>query len=1001
MYRNKLVKCIYILFLAFSAQFLQAAAKPTIYKWDMSFSDGWSKSLQYDLFHSAVALQGLANREAPRVFLVFDERDQLWLDRLVEPGGLCEGWNIETINNISEYIDMFAGLARGVVLYDSSPETGVISTSLAATSAAAARDCIALRNDPDSGVYKMFVTNSSGARLPIVLDLSGKFTGSGTIWQTGRESTGSAKCDAYIWLVENYIKTGMLDTTNISYTLDLWGMKDEVDMNHTQLRNLDYAFKKKAVCFELSPWADEAATDDPTQPLGTDFETFKTILDECNIQNNYSEMIKFCGFTNWARKYTDNVGGIHTGVETEWQLVRLLSGYNSYQEADAPGLNFVSNTSFYNALKPALEEREYLQNSPPSYQDLVERGFIDSSGNVVDNNYILIYMGDYDQASWMLYWLAGERYDDSARGEVPCCWAPTPNTSDRISVAYDYVFRNKSDKDYFVGGNSGAGYLHPGQLYGERWPSGYADARDVWKRHCQKYYRMFDYSISSRIQNGSSGELELVDCEVYKSFSGDGMAVNMRDNIAAPMLSTNIPIIKTTPTILYTDTINAAKLGLTSGSGVNFSLYRAINIYPQDLKDLEEECRLLGNDYRFLDAYSFYYLLRHHLGGYNTYRASWAGCDVPGILETSQNLQVQVAVRNDGWDLWSRQDGYGLMYAIVPSGEEVTADDFRLDKRVLLSSSETVATGETADFSISIEMPNLEGEYDLYFDMVGYSEQNLLTNPGFESDFEGWRTFAVNGSEAEFSISNDSYEGDKAALMNVLAAAEGDHAIDRYIDKIDAEYGNSYEVSFAAKKVGISDTRLRLTVSERDINGAFLGKSQTYDFNPNQSEYDLFSVDYAIQDLNTKYINAAFRVVDSSGAKTAGSCLIDNVAVINLDEINKYTSFMQRNNLPYKIDLKVVDDVYSVDTDNDGISDVVELEHGLLPWYPHDGVCGDVGYLQADKSGKTGAPDCFVDVYDLADLASNWLSVSEDYRDFAILAMQWLWCNDPQTIECW
>ncbi|AQQ70229.1 hypothetical protein SMSP2_00572 [Limihaloglobus sulfuriphilus] len=990
---------VLILILLFAAVTGLSQQRPTIYKWDLRFANTWSRDLQYDLFHSAVALQGLANRDAPRVFLVFEEDDQLWLDRLVEPGGLCEGWNIETINNISEYINMFAGLAQGVVLYDSSPETGVISTSLVATSAAAARDCIALRNDPDSGVYKMFVTNSSGARLPIVLDLSGKFTGSGTIWQTSRESTGSAKCDAYIWLVENYIKTGLLDTTNISYTLDLWGMKDEVALDHTQLRNLDYAFKKKAVCFELSPWPDEVPNDDPTQPLGTDFETFKTILDECNIQNNYSEMIKFCGFTNWAYKYTARAGGSHEGVSTEWQTVRLLSAYNTYMEAEALGRNFISNTSFYNALKPALMQRRYIQNPPPSYQELVDKGFIDSSGNVVENNYVMIYMGDYDQAAWTLYWLAGDRYDDPARGVVPCSWAPTPNTSDRIGVAYDYMYRNKSDKDYFIAGDSGAGYVNPTQLYGIRWPSGYPDGRDIWKKHCQKYYRMFDYSITGWLLNSGSGDLSLTDADTYKQFSGDGIGFN-RD-LDDPVLSGNVALIERNGPDLYRDTIEISKLGLQSGSGVNFSWYRAINIYPQNLKDLEEECLELGYDYKFVDAYTFYYLLRYYLGGNNNHRVCWRGDDIPDILETSQSRQVQLTVRNDGWDIWSRQDGYSLVYAIVPGGQELTADDYNLDKRVSLGDSEAVSTGQIANFEVSLDMPEIEGEYDLYFDMIKFADANLLTNPSFESDFADWRTFAVSGSEGEFSISGDSSDGDKAVLMNITSGSQGDHALDRDRNRIAVEYGNAFSVSFDSKKAAAGETKIRLTVSEFNANGDYLAKYGAFDFDPDQSQYMQCNCEYEIQDENTKYINIGFRVVNYNGAKTAGSYLIDSVSITDSDLDNSCLAFSSYNNLPWKTTLQVVDDVYSVDTDNDGISDVVELEHGLLSWYPQDGVCGDVGYLQADTSGDAGVPDCYVDVNDLIDLASMWLTGSAGYDDFTVLARQWLWCNDPQAIECW
>ncbi|MFI4912147.1 MAG: GxGYxYP domain-containing protein [Sedimentisphaeraceae bacterium JB056] len=837
MFNEKSKKYLMVFITLLLVQIGYAVNKPTIYKWDLRFAYSWSRELQYDTFHMAVGLQGLANREAPRVFLVFDDDDQLWLDRLVETGGLCEGWNVQTINNISEYIDRFSQYADGVILYDKSPDTGVISTSLVATSAASAEDCIALRNEPTSGIYRMLISNSTSPQLPIIMDLSGKFNGSGTIWGTSVASTGSAKCDAYIWLIENYVKAGQLDTTKIVHTMDLWGMKEEVAIDHAQLRNLDYAFSEKAVCFELSPWEDEIPNDDPTQPLGTDFETFRTILDECNQNNNYSEMIKFCGFNNWAYKYTDEVGGSHGGVATEWRTVQLITAYNSYMEGDALGLSYVSNTSFYNALEPVVKSRRYIQNSPPSYQDMVDKGYIDANGSVVDNNYIMIYMGDYDQASWMLYWLGGDRYDDPARGQVPCSWALTPNSIDRVGVTFDYMYRNKSDKDVFIAGDSGAGYVQPTQLYGDRWPSGYADGREIWKKHCEKYYRMLDYSISGWILNGASGTLSMTDVDTFKKFSGDGIGFN--DDLDNAVVYDNVPVIQRNGPDLYNHSISASALGLTSGSGVNFAWYRSILLYPQKLKDLEDECATLGNDYKFVDAYTYYYLLRYYLGGNNDYRTAWVGDDIPAILETSQTYPSQITVRNDGWDTWSEDLNYRFAYAIVPSGTEPVHSDFDIRGRFYIDNGVTVSTGQSVTFNVDIAAPSQAGDYDLYYDLVR-----------------------------------------------------------------------------------------------------------------------------------------------------------DGV-----------TWFRERNNLEWKMPVKVVADKYSVDTDNDGICDIVEMNNGLLPWYPFDGSCGDVGYMIADISGVEGIADCYIDIYDLRKLASLWLSSDAegviDFNDYMIIAGQWLSCNDPENIECW
>lgn len=42
--------------------------------------------------------------------------------------------------------------------------------------------------------------------------------------------------------------------------------------------NHDYFVAKRGFFWDLSPWADEAPIDDPTQPLGTDLTTLQAIL---------------------------------------------------------------------------------------------------------------------------------------------------------------------------------------------------------------------------------------------------------------------------------------------------------------------------------------------------------------------------------------------------------------------------------------------------------------------------------------------------------------------------------------------------------------------------------------------------------------------------------------------------------------------------------------------------------------------------------------------------
>jgi hypothetical protein len=726
----------------FCSSAANAVTKPNIYHLDLRNTTSMPDEKRYDIIHASTCIQGLANRQAPRVFITFHDKDPLWLDRLRETNGLCEGWSVREIKSFEEYLRLFKKYVNGVVLYDPDPDTGAISTNLVATTVAGVEGGIAVRKDESTGsMYNYLVNNPQGPKLPVIVDLAGKFTGSGTIWQTSSPSTGSAKCDAYIWAIEKYIDTGKCDPTTLMYSLDLWGLK--VKPKHPDrpknwqmllLANLDYAITRKGFCFELSPWGDEAPNDDPTQPLGSDLETYKKILHACNLQTNQKEAIKSCGFLNIDFKYTSIVGSKHDPVPTEWEREWLQTAYNTYSETDAPPLSYFSNSSFYTGLMPILRSRRYIQNPPPSYEEMVSRGLIDSKGDVAAGNYILLGMQDYDQCSWTLYLLAGDRYDDPARGQSCLNWMVAPNAVDRVSVALDYMQRHKSDKDYFCGGDAGAGYINPTQLRGLREPSGYPSGVSVWQKHCRKYYRMFDYSITGWLLDGKSGLntrlfylLGNEDLDTYIPFSGDGIGVGYYTTYISQTLHNNCPAIKRS----WPDDPRAEHI-INYSAGVHFAWYRTILRYPRDIKALQDKCLSAedNNNRHFLDMYSFYYLLRHNFGGKNNYRAAWVSDNIPRIMAAGQTYPVTVSVRNDGWDTWTGSFGYSLGHAVISPKKELLDDDY-LPQRTPIPEDITVKPGETVTFSFKITAPKTLGNFDLYYDMFkndigSFREQNNI-----------------------------------------------------------------------------------------------------------------------------------------------------------------------------------------------------------------------------------------------------------------------------------
>ncbi|MCE5199974.1 carboxypeptidase regulatory-like domain-containing protein [bacterium] len=680
---------------------------------------GLSNAQTYDVYHTTSCIQGLANRQAPRLFVRYPEctntspDDSLWLGRLLEQGGLCEDWPVVDVNSIGDLVDIYRGYINGVIVYDDT--TGVLSTSLAATTAAACEGAIAVRKDTASDSLYTYLTVTKG--LPVLIDLSGKFTGSGTIWGTnGVHSTGSAKCDAYIWAKVNYLDTGKCNPTVLSYTLDEYGLKIGQILWVSQLSNLDYAVSQKAFCFDLSPWGDERPNDDLVQPLGTDRNTFMTILNACNIQTGQSKMIRFCGFPRWDVKYTNyqSIGGSHSPSSTESYFIQLLGPYNAYCEPYAPSPSWVANTSFYAALKPEVMDRRYVQNPPPTYTDMVTRGLIDSNGNVLAGNYIMIGLGDYDGPIWPLYQLGSVRgindqylgqpiWDNTERGNVYCNWGINPNLIDRASVALDYFYRHKSSKDFFIGWDSGAGYVDPARLHGTR-ISGYGDARPMWQEHCKNYYRMLDYSITGWTYP-PIGSSEL---EVFIPFSNDGVG-----SAGGQRLLSNMPCSQK-----GTDFANNYSTGVINNStGANFASYDTCMWTPSMVRDLKNYWGTTNN-HQFLDAPTYFYLLRYYLGGSNNYRATWVGDTIPRIMAKGHTYSATVTVRNDGWDTWSQASLYGLGYAIVSSGTTPAGSDYDAHSRFQVPSGATVAPGQSVTFTVNIVAPSTNGKYDLYYDMV-------------------------------------------------------------------------------------------------------------------------------------------------------------------------------------------------------------------------------------------------------------------------------------------
>ena len=571
----------------------------------------------WDETHLVAALQGLSNRQSPRLYLFFTSQwgvatDRFWLDRFSEPfpdgtSGWLQNRPRQMVATLEELLEIFRDSYFGVVVYDER----VPATSNLASTIAGVENLLPIRYDeaPDS-LYTWLVKDKSGPQLTervtlLADDKTELFTARGTIPDTEIPSTGSAKADAYRWLLERYIKTGRCDTTHAGYYMDAWWLTQPNSLQNALLTNHDYFIAKRGFFFDLSPWEDETPVDDPKQPQGADFATFCDLLRAAYEQNGGQAMLHVGGFTPWDTKYTDhrNSGGKHQAVPTEWRHAEILSCFNAYMDADALGCGAMANGSFFMHFPLA----EHYAQKRPTLDELKQLGWLDANNRPADKTFVTLYIGDYDSAAWV-YQAMPIFWPDTARGSIPIGWAFNPNLADRFAPGFDYLRRTASDKDSFVAGDSGAGYINPMHLIEPRPFSNLPSGLDVWTEHCKKYYTRWDIGITGFLIDGFAPDSNETIRRAYVTFSPNGIVLQRGGKSG-----TTDSMPWTTMKSDLADPQSGAKtiLNDTQAAGTQFLIYRTILWSPTKIKQLYETVQAdvdKGKRIIFLDPYQFFLL---------------------------------------------------------------------------------------------------------------------------------------------------------------------------------------------------------------------------------------------------------------------------------------------------------------------------------------------------------------------------------------------------------
>ncbi|MDR3709009.1 MAG: GxGYxYP family putative glycoside hydrolase [Capsulimonadaceae bacterium] len=604
---------------------------PTVYTYDLTptrnydWSSDEARNNAWAEVHLVAALQGLVNRGYARLYTTYvtsDPRspgniDNFWFNVMRAKGGWIENSPLETIDSIEDLAIKFRPYYNGVVVYD----LRVPATSNVASTAAGCEKLLPIPYDPRPGsVYSRLVTG--GPKLPVCVRLVNE---NGSSLFTGSE-TGSAKCDAYLWAKRRYLDTGLCDPKFMAYYVDSWaltgGLKKLQDpYERFALINHDYFISKRAFFFDLSPWSDERPQDDPDQPTGADYRTLISIFDSATHTMTVNEIehktppspITIGGFIPWAWKYTATAGGSnHEAVATEWRFTAIASCYNACLDADALQFNAMANATFF-AHYPL--RAKYPQNRP-SEQDWYKAGYVDKRGHIMPWTYVTVYSGDYDSAAW-LYQKLPTMWLDPARGTVPLGWPFNPNLSDRFPLGFDWARTTASKKDYFLAGDSGAGYLNPGFLDGDRSYSALPSGVDLWAKYCAPYYNKFDLTITDVI-DGDAAPMSAATMAAYARFSPGGILAQKTASPYSLIPGTKTPLVAIEGDLPSTNdgadavAMVKARTDNDTGGGPHFHAFRTVLWTPsQHLKvfnQLEAVPKIV-----VVDPVTFMALLKLHL----------------------------------------------------------------------------------------------------------------------------------------------------------------------------------------------------------------------------------------------------------------------------------------------------------------------------------------------------------------------------------------------------
>lgn len=603
-------------------------AENTLYYYEMREeidhykSLGVSSKILRDFMDVLVTIQAIVNREKPRIYFNFvrntfdihflkahndakfyPDPDKFWFDELTKSGGFLSEYDVVKVKSGAKIIDLFKTFVNGAVIWDEN----VCATSNVASTISGVENLVPFRYEECEGVYDWFIrkTNTFEEKKNLV----GKFTGKGIIPDTDIPSTGSRKCDAYLWAKAMYMDKGLTNETLISNLIDAYPWKNlseteyYPDLENSCVTNKDYYIAKKAFFVDLNVCPTTVASDEPEQEAGTDFKTLQIILRKQNELAN-GRVCTYGGFVPWWTKYTNVCKPeLPDALTIEVYSGKAFSPYFMISDAEAAKGMANSSVFMHNKIEGQLK-----QNSKNSDKKLENK------------NYIMLYMGDFDSAAWTNCLIPGF-FNDKAKNEIPISWGINSALSDRIPHVFNYMYKNKGEKDYFVMGNSGAGHMATEFITSPKRPQGLKGTVEEWIKYNNEKAKQFDLDIGGFfIHDGHDVENTI---EIYSKIASVGVGSNWP---MGPRLINGVPIINaptaSDPTVgveyvskFIEDCCEFGGNDEFGASRPTFNSFRCIWTSPSDLLKAIEAIkeRRPKAKIEVVDPYTYYRLLKQWL----------------------------------------------------------------------------------------------------------------------------------------------------------------------------------------------------------------------------------------------------------------------------------------------------------------------------------------------------------------------------------------------------